>query len=284
MKRVDRRAFTLLEVVAGLFLLFVIFAAALTVFRFWTSASRHGVLQSETTLEGALVLREISHDLSHSCWEWDDQKVPVHTITNLLHISPGHFPNTRYTILVFPRTGSVEHVAPIGDAASDEARQSRRLTNRVTYSFSPSRLLDGVRFPQDFPLYSLTREEAIHPRHPDFGRYPGGIRRKTLSDRVVQMEICPYTLSDAGGNQEQFFWITVQIAERATPNAHAKLDSAAGKFFPKNPDVTLLEFFRVVRPAFLDGYRRMAGPKVYMPSDYSRVSYFDPQSPPLNGR
>jgi hypothetical protein len=274
-----RRAFTVPELLIGVLLSVLVLLVTHRVFLFGTSLSRHRATQSEVYLEGSLVLQEVARDLANSCWTWDDQKTPVYTINQIFTISGGHFPNTRYSFLMFPRTGNISQVVPT-EEADPETRKRWRLAHRIDFFFAPSPLADGQRFPKDFPVYSLVREEVFHPRHPEFKSISGGRRRKILSERVVQFEISPYTVADSQEHQEQFLWITLQIAEKSSPNAQVRLGSTDGKFFPKTPDLILTDFFRVVRPTFLDAYRRMAGPKVFMPGDYSRVSYFDPQPPP----
>jgi type II secretory pathway pseudopilin PulG len=278
-----RSGFTLIELMVVIGCAMLLLLPAWEVFRQGTKSSLQGKLQIETTLEARRILQQVSFDLKNSCWAWDDEHVPVYTINQILNSSGGAFPNCVFSFLSFSLLGNVEDAiskTPDPRTQPEFCRKLWRRPSKITYRLEKSPKIKKEGYPPNFPMYSLIREERLNSKLPEAQKFQSsGFKRKmVLSERVMMFDITPYTLSDSLGNQQQFFWITLQLIDTVNRAGDFSFPTS-GKLTQRSKDLVIADFFEVVSPKFLASYRQMAGPTIGHSSDYSRVSYNDPIDP-----
>lgn len=267
----------MMVVVACMMLLLI---PAWKVFHHGTKSSLQGMLQIETTMEARRILKQLNQDLKHSCWEWNDTNA-FYSLQDILSTS-GSFPNTSYSFAVFPFSGDISGVVPTGSNydPGPQPRLARRVS-RVIYRLAPSPKIARDGYPSNFPMYRLLREETLHPGNPQIGQFPGGVRVQELSERVLMFDILPYISRDAGGNEQQFFWVTLQLVDTVNRSGVVQVitDSTSNRLTQRSRDLVIADFFDVVSPKFFAAYRQTAGPRLGIKSTYDRSSYFDPAGP-----
>jgi type II secretory pathway pseudopilin PulG len=270
--------FTLIEIMVVLACMMLLLIPAWKIFQQGTKSSLQGMLQIETTLEARKVLKGIGNDLKKSCWIWDDANIGYYTLDHIVKVN-GTFPGISWSFLSYPQHGDVADAIPTSAQADPATRQLWRRVSRITYRLEPSSKKSSKKLPASFPMYSLIREEKFNPRHPQATKFPGGVRQTVVSDRVLFFDIRPLTQTDAGGHQMQFFWITLQLVDSIDPNVQLPTLVDGKKLLQRSKNLIIADFFDVVYPEILSGYRQLAGPRLKTASEYCRVPFYDPIEP-----
>lgn len=264
--------FTLVEiaVVLGCFLLIMI--PAMRIYRHGTQGSLKGIRKIDTMLEARRVIDQVRADLKNSCWVWDDSQNSFYTLRHILSLA-GLAPAWEMTFLGFPAQGDISLVLSPGepDLADPAKTACYRRVSRIQYRLTPV-----VPPPGGVPLMKLVRTETFNPKHPLWEKHPEGLSHE-LSAKVLFFAIEPYLVDDGHGHQQEFFWISLRLAEIQSPGSPAPQAGAGQPIAPRDPVMT--DFFDTVSPTFLESYRRLGSGELVRGSTYQRNTFADPIDP-----
>ena len=233
-----RPGFTLVElmIVVGCFMLII--GPALRVFQFGTRSSLSGMKRIDTTLEARRILRQVHIDLKGSCFVW--QGPGNYSFDDILYVDRSKEPCAEFLLYRFP---SIDPVEKCVTGLKDDAGPARRLTSLVTYRITPA--------------HELVREEAFHPSHPAYSRFPQGKWTQVLTKRLNYFDISPVQVPNATGPDQWFFWVSLQLRD-----AYQKpdLSQAALRYdFKEAPGVIISEFFDILYPEFFTAFHNNEG-------------------------
>jgi len=232
--------FTLIELMLVILCLFLLLVPAFRILRSGTKSSLKGMMQIGTTLEARNVLRQISQDLKNSCFLIDGNQRRF-SYSTLLQTT-GNLPNVQYAMLVFPH-------ADDPDAAFEKSGTGRawRNASMVTYRVGNRPLRPNMR--------QLVRVEQYHNSHPQFAKFPNGIRETIVSAHVNLLEITPDIISSSGKTLLTFR-LHLQLVDfmpgRETPVA------VAGTGLVRPREGAIADYFAVVYSEFYRALRSKA--------------------------
>jgi hypothetical protein len=199
------KAFTLIEVIVSLACALLMAGPLLKALMSTNQSATVGMKKMETALTADRILRTIHQDLQGSVFIRPKNLTSFHpselrlitrknaaekgfAATSTLTIS-GQFPTTAYSFLTFPRGTSA----------------LQPLLSRVEYRMDSGK--DPVK-----GIFQLVRTEKLPASHPDFSKFPQGIREKVLSAQVAYFSIEAYNPPDCPGLE--MFWVNLRLVER----------------------------------------------------------------------
>ncbi len=225
-KRINRCAFTLVELMIAAICLMLILGPVFMMLRSGTNTSLKGMLRIETTLKARNILQQIYADLKMACFKVPD--AGIYSFSNILTKS-GDAPNYIYQFYSFPIHQSY---SDIFENPTDENAENNRIPSKITYK------IEGESAP-----YTLIREETFNSK----------TTSKVLSNNINFFEIKDIGITtEVDSSKMQFYYqITLQLVDVLHPKDYDN-KQIGEKLRQNQKDVILADFYDIVYPEFFN--------------------------------